>query len=116
MDALLAPYYCARDTRIYVDPTFLKKLADRSGDFAAAYVVAREVGLHVQAVLRARTMRQFDMGAPPAMQRPSTQAQPSIAMQADCYAGVWTYSVRKRSYVDPSEVEDGSIVRQQRPR
>lgn len=107
MDVTLAPFYCARDSRIYVDPTLLEKLANRSGDFAAAYVIAREVGRHVQVIVQAA---QADTGGTPAIAQHSTAMPTAPEMQADCYAGVWTYSVRKRNHVAQREVEDGSAA------
>lgn len=85
MDVTLAPFYCARDSRIYVDPTLLEELANRSGDFAAAYVIAREVGRHVQVLVQAA---QTDTGGTPAIEQQSTGMPMAPEMQADCYAGV----------------------------
>jgi predicted metalloprotease len=108
VDVALAPFYCARDGRIYVDPKLLEALANRSGDFAAAYVSAREVGRHVQAVLR--TAQRSDKGTAPTMQQQSAGMPAAVEVQADCYAGVWTHFVRKRNIVDSRELEDGSAA------
>jgi predicted metalloprotease len=108
LDVSLAPFYCAPDGRIYTDPMSLETLASRSGDFAAAYVLARAVGEHVQAVLQAA--HQLENKAAPATRQQAAGIPPALEMQADCYAGVWTHSVRKRDLANAREVEDGSIV------
>lgn len=107
VDVSRAPFYCARDTRIYTDPAFVEELAKRSGDFAAAYVIAREVGHHVQAL---RAVQQLDRAAAPATEQQSTQSQMQFETQADCYAGVWAHFVRKRNQVDAAELDSGSAA------
>jgi predicted metalloprotease len=107
-DVSLVPFYCAPESRIYTDPMLLEELANRSGDFAAAYVIAREVGQHVQAVLQAAQF--LDKGAAPAIQQQGTGIPAALDMRADCYAGAWTHFVRKRNQVDTRELEDGSAA------
>jgi len=98
------PSYCPGDRSIYVDPAYLDDVAKHFGDFAAAYLIAHEVGRHVQSVLHgtqriadATTLMQHQEEVPPMPARSE--------MQADCYAGVWTYFVAKRGLLDPGDLE-----------
>jgi predicted metalloprotease len=102
-----APYYCAAESRFYLDPASLGDLPSRSGDFAAAFVIAREIGHHVQSVLS--TMRHLD-NATTRTQEQQAQMRARLELQADCYAGVWTYFVNKRGLLEPQELEEGSAA------
>ncbi|KIX19082.1 neutral zinc metallopeptidase [Paracoccus sp. 228] len=91
----MGPFYCPGDQRVYLDTDFFDMMADRmgaGGDFAAAYVIAHEVGHHVQNLT----------GTLGAAQQPGlseTQAnQLSVAteLQADCYAGIWARQAQER--------------------
>lgn len=104
--AAMGPFYCPTDQRIYVDPVFFNELARRfgaPGDFAAAYVIAHEVGHHVQNLLgtldRARTAQAS------ASQVEGKQIQVGVELQADCYAGVW--AANDRNLLEPGDVEEG---------
>jgi predicted metalloprotease len=88
--AAAGPFYCPSDERVYIDLNFYRLLRERfraPGDFAQAYVIAHEVGHHVQNLLG--TMAKVD-----AVRRRASQAQANalsvrLELQADCYAGVW---------------------------
>jgi predicted metalloprotease len=88
----MGPFYCPADQKLYLDTSFFADLDRRfgaPGDFAQAYVVAHEVGHHVQTLLGRR--------------------DPGVAMelQADCYAGVWGHFAAQQGYLDPGDVEEG---------
>ena len=110
----MGPFYCPRDRDIYLDLTFFNELAQRfgaPGDFAQAYVVAHEVGHHVQTLtgLSARV----DAARRGASQSEANALSVRQELQADCYAGVWGfYASRKKDsagtpMVDTSDVEEG---------
>ena len=83
------PFYCPADQRLYVDPSFYNVLAKRlraPGDFAQAYVIAHEVGHHVQNLIGANTLQSRGETA--------NQISVRIELQADCFAGVWGRTAR----------------------
>jgi hypothetical protein len=99
----VGPFYCPRDRRIYLDLTFLGELQDRfqaPGDFARGYVIAHEVGHHVQNVTG--TMREFRGYAESG---PESEAV-RIELQADCYAGIWAHDARARGYTEPGDLRE----------
>jgi uncharacterized protein len=105
--AASGPFYCPGDQRVYVDLSFFDQL-DRQfgtpGDFAQAYVLAHEIGHHVQNLLGTeRAMRN-------AVQRnPSAGNQLSVAMelQADCYAGVWAHFAAREGIIEAGDLDEG---------
>jgi predicted metalloprotease len=106
--AAVGPFYCPADQRVYLDTSFFDQLSRRfgaPGDFAQAYVVAHEIGHHVQNVLG--TMRQFDAQVSRMDERRRNQMQVRLELQADCYAGVWGYFAHKRGLLEPGDVEEG---------
>jgi predicted metalloprotease len=103
----MGPFYCPLDEKVYIDLGFYRELSRRfgaPGEFAQAYVIAHEVGHHVQHVLgiapRVRAAQERD---------PSARNTLSIRMelQADCLAGAWARSVGDRGQLDPGDVEAG---------
>ncbi len=100
------PFYCPADEKVYIDLGFWNDLKrfGASGDFAQAYVVAHELGHHVQNLVgterRVRALRQ---------QNPELDNRLSVAMelQADCYAGVWAHSTEQRKIVDTADIRQG---------
>lgn len=105
--AAVGPFYCSLDERVYLDLTFFSELDQRfgaSGDFAQAYVIAHEVGHHVQNLLgiteRAEQMQQ--QGSDP------NAVSVRVELQADCLAGVWGYHADKeRQLLESGDVEEG---------
>jgi hypothetical protein len=104
--ASVGPFYCPADQKVYLDLGFWDELRrfGASGDFAQAYVVAHEIGHHVQNVLGIeRQVRALQR------QNPRAQNQLSVMMelQADCFAGVWAHSTAERKIIDQSDVKSG---------
>jgi hypothetical protein len=101
------PFYCPTDQKVYLDLDFFKELRDRfgaQGDFAEAYVVAHEVGHHVQ--------EESGIGAQvrdAEQQDPSQQNALSVKLelQADCLAGVWAQSAYQAGDLDPGDIDEG---------
>ena len=98
--AAVGPFYCPPDQKAYVDLSFFRELKERfgaAGEFAQAYVIAHELGHHVQNLLgiekreRARGQRDFSV---------------RLELQADCFAGVWGHSTDQRHLLDPGEAKE----------
>ncbi len=86
----VGPFYCPGDRKVYLDTDFFRELQGRfgaPGDFAAAYVIAHEIGHHVQNQLG--TMQKFDQAAARMDLRQRNAPSVRLELQADCYAGVW---------------------------
>ena len=107
--AAMGPFYCPGDHKLYLDMTFFNDLAnlhDAPGDFAQAYVVAHEVGHHVQTLLgisdRVRAAQSRAAGS-----AEGNAMQVRMELQADCFAGVWAYHAnRERQVLEPGDVEE----------
>jgi predicted metalloprotease len=108
--AAMGPFYCPLDRKIYVDLAFYDELRTRfkaPGDFAQAYVIAHEVGHHVQTLLGIADRVQ-QMKARAGGERGANAIQVRMELQADCLAGVWaalTNQVKNR--LEPGDVEEG---------
>ncbi len=106
--AAAGPFYCPADQKLYLDLSFLgeMKRMGAEGDFALAYVIAHEVGHHIQTLVgSARDVRQMQAGA---SQIESNQLQVSMELQADCYAGIWAHHAqRQRQILEPGDIEEG---------
>ena len=104
--AAVGPFYCPLDQRVYLDVSFFDELAQRfgaPGDFAQAYVIAHELGHHVQHLLGIeQRVRQLQES------RPGSANQMSVALelQADCFAGVWANSTSQRKLLQEGDVEE----------
>jgi len=104
--AAVGPFYCPVDQRVYLDLSFFDELAKRfgaPGDFAQAYVVAHELGHHVQHLLGIeQRVRQLQES------RPGSANQMSVALelQADCFAGVWANSTSQRRLLESGDVDE----------
>lgn len=104
--AATGPFYCPGDFKVYLDLGFFDQLLrfGAAGDFAQAYVIAHEIGHHVQNLLGIeRQLRQLQS------ERPHEANELSVLMelQADCLAGVWGNSTRSRGILEPGDVEEG---------
>jgi uncharacterized protein len=107
--AAMGPFYCPGDEKVYIDLSFFDELHDRfgaPGDFAQAYVIAHEVGHHVQNLLgiadKVQAARQQ------ADERDSNALSVMMELQADCFAGVWGYHADKsRHLLEAGDIEEG---------
>ena len=104
--AAMGPFYCPNDQRIYLDTSFFKELSQRfgaPGDFAMAYVIAHEVGHHVQNL--EGTLGQAHELQARAGRTEGNAIQVKVELQADCYAGVW--AARDQNLLEPGDIEEG---------
>ena len=105
-DSAMGPFYCPADRSIYLDTAFFQELAQRfaaPGDFAQAYVIAHEVGHHIQ--LLTGTEERVRRAQAGAAETDSNALQVRMELQADCYAGVW--ASREQSAMEPGDLEEG---------
>ena len=102
------PFYCPGDSKVYIDLAFFDELKTRfqaPGDFAQAYVLAHEVGHHVQNLLG--TERKVRAAQENASEVEKNQLQVKMELQADCYAGVWAHNAdRARQIIEQGDVEE----------
>jgi predicted metalloprotease len=102
--AAVGPFYCPTDRHVYIDLGFFRELARRfgaPGDFAQAYVIAHEVGHHVQTLLGMRTP---DVTARRRESRPAESVK--FELQADCLAGVWANSTQQRDLLERGDMDE----------
>lgn len=104
----MGPFYCPTDRKVYLDLSFFHDLETRfgaPGDFAQAYIVAHEVGHHVQTVtgLSDRLARARQSGS----EREANALSVRQELQADCYAGVWGHYAARRGLLEPGDAEEG---------
>lgn len=105
----MGPFYCPADKKVYLDLTFFHDLETRfgaPGDFAQAYVVAHEVGHHIQTItgLSARVNSARERAG---SERESNALSVRQELQADCYAGVWGHYAAQRGLLEPGDAEEG---------
>ncbi|HJP77567.1 MAG TPA: neutral zinc metallopeptidase [Pseudonocardiaceae bacterium] len=104
--AKVGPFYCPADRTVYLDTSFFDEMQQRygvGGDFAQAYVVAHELGHHVQnltgvAAQVAALRQRFPAD--------SNNLSVLTELQADCYAGVWAYSTYRRGLLEPGDLQE----------
>lgn len=105
--ASTGPFYCPADRKVYIDLSFYRELKERfnaPGDFAMAYVVAHEVGHHVQNLLgTADKVRQLQSGM---SQKEINALSVRVELQADFYAGVWAHYDQKLGVLEPGDIEE----------
>ena len=101
------PFYCPDDEKVYIDLAFFEELKDRfgaPGQFAQAYVLAHEIGHHVQKILG------IEQKVTRLQEQNPSQANPlsvRLELQADCYAGVWAYTTAQRNILEAGDVDSG---------
>jgi predicted metalloprotease len=107
-EAAMGPFYCPADQKLYLDMSFFNELAQRHdapGDFAQAYVVAHEVGHHVQTLLG--VSEQVHAARQRAGEAEGNALQVKMELQADCFSGVWTHHAnRQRQVLEPGDTEE----------
>jgi predicted metalloprotease len=105
----VGPFYCPLDGKVYLDLTFFQELEDRfgaPGDFARAYVIAHEVGHHVQNLLG--ISEQVQAQRQRLSESEGNQLSVRLELQADCLAGVWAYHAEaQRDLLETGDVEEG---------
>jgi predicted metalloprotease len=106
-EAATGPFYCPGDGRVYIDLGFYDELQRRfgaPGDFAQAYVLAHELGHHVQRLLGTEAkVREAQQRDP----EHANQLSVGLELQADCYAGVWGHETAQRQLLETGDVEEG---------
>ena len=101
------PFYCPADRRVYLDTSFFKELEKRfgaPGDFAEAYVIAHEVGHHIQTLLGTNEEVQRLSREDPSL---ANELSVRLELQADCFAGVWARSAQGAGILSPGDLEEG---------
>ena len=107
--AAAGPFYCGQDQKVYIDLAFYRELRDRfkaPGDFAQAYVIAHEVGHHVQNLLG--IMGKVQARQQRASERDANALSVRLELQADCLAGIWaSLANRERKILEQGDLEEG---------
>lgn len=104
--AATGPFYCSRDERVYIDLAFYDELSRKlgaGGDFAEAYVVAHEIGHHVQSL---RGIAERVHQAPRSEQIGDDGLSVRLELQADCFAGMWAHSTEERKLLEVGDVDE----------
>jgi predicted metalloprotease len=107
--AAVGPFYCPADQKVYIDLSFYQDLQQKfgaPGDFAQAYVIAHEVGHHVQTLLG---ISERNMAARSrASETEANALSVRQELQADCFAGIWAHNAnRDRQLLEPGDIEEG---------
>ena len=106
-DTASGPFYCPEDQKVYLDLDFYRQLRDQfgaPGDFAQAYVIAHEVGHHVQDLLG--TLPEFNQRRQSMSQEQANAYSVRIELQADCYAGAWGKGEFEKGFLDSTDVSE----------
>jgi predicted metalloprotease len=107
--AAAGPFYCGEDQKVYIDLSFYRDLRQRfqaPGDFAQAYVIAHEIGHHVQNLLG--IMRKVQALQSRSGEREANALSVRLELQADCLAGIWAnYAHRERNILEEGDIEEG---------
>jgi predicted metalloprotease len=105
-ETAMGPFYCPGDSKVYIDLAFYDELKSRfeaPGDFAQAYVIAHEVGHHVQHLLGITDQVERMQGG----QSGANGISVRVELQADCFAGVWAYHAnQERKVIEPGDIEE----------
>ena len=106
-ESATGPFYCPGDQKVYIDLGFYQELDDRfgaPGDFAQAYVLAHEVGHHLQNLLGIEQQVRRAQQANPTRQN---ELSVRMELQADCFAGVWGHEAAQQGLLSPGDIEEG---------
>ena len=108
-EAAVGPFYCPGDHKVYIDLSFYDELKSRfgaPGDFAQAYVVAHEIGHHVQTLLGISQKMHQARASSSSVEANAMSVR--LELQADCFAGIWAHNAdRSRQLLEAGEVEEG---------
>jgi predicted metalloprotease len=105
--AASGPFYCPSDHKVYIDLGFYEELRSRfgaPGDFAQAYVLAHEIGHHVQSLLGIDAQVRSVQHSRPDL---ANEFSVRLELQADCYAGIWARSTAQRDILEQGDMEEG---------
>lgn len=104
-ESATGPFYCPQDEKVYIDLGFYDELRQRfgaPGQFAQAYVLAHEIGHHVQKIVGTEArVRQLEQGN----RRMDNALSVKVELQADCYAGVWAHSTQERNLLERGDIQ-----------
>jgi predicted metalloprotease len=103
-ESATGPFYCPNDQRVYIDLGFYAELTQRfhaRGQFAQAYVIAHEVGHHVQELLGINDAVNGGRG----VTRGATGSSVRMELQADCFAGIWAHSTQQRGLLEAGDID-----------
>ncbi|XTZ39471.1 KPN_02809 family neutral zinc metallopeptidase [Salmonella enterica] len=105
--SIMGPFYCPADGKVYIDLSFYDEMRAKlgaDGDFAQGYVIAHEVGHHVQRLLGTEAkVRRLQQNA---SQKEANQLSVRMELQADCYAGVWGHTMQQQGVLEPGDLEE----------
>ncbi len=105
--SVMGPFYCPADSTVYIDLSFYDEMKNKlgaDGDFAQGYVIAHEVGHHVQKLLGIEPkVRQLQQGA---SQVEGNKLSVKMELQADCFAGIWGNSMQKQEVLDVGDLQE----------
>lgn len=106
--AQMGPFYCPLDGKVYIDLAFYRELKDRfhaPGDMAQAYVIAHEIGHHVQTLLG--ITRQVERAKSQMRERQANALQVRMELQADCFAGIWANRAHEtKDIIEPGDIDE----------
>jgi len=108
------PFYCPIDRKVYLDLSFYSQLATKfgaAGDFAQAYVLAHEVGHHVQNLIG--VLPKYDQERRKLSAAQGNALSVRVELQADCFAGVWGYYAKNKGMLDPGDLDEALNAAQQ---
>jgi len=108
------PFYCPGDSEVYIDLSFYDELATKfgaGGDFAQAYVLAHEVGHHVQNVIG--VLPQFNKMRRSMGKVEANKMSVKVELQADCFAGMWGHYVNKQGWLERGDLEEALVAANQ---
>lgn len=111
--AATGPFYCPNDRRVFLDTSFFQELARRfgaPGDFAQAYVIAHEVGHHVQNLIG--VLPKFNQQRASMSARDANAMSVKVELQADCFAGVWAHFVEKEGILEVGDIDEALAAAQ----
>jgi predicted metalloprotease len=104
-ESATGPFYCPADEKVYIDLGFYDELKQRfgaPGEFAQAYVLAHEIGHHIQKIVGTEArVRQMNQGS----RRMDNALSVKVELQADCFAGVWAHSTQQRNLLEQGDIQ-----------